>query len=110
MVVGSTLNDVLSVAPPSAQQLQEEAKAASSAKESLSQQKVGHFHVKNIVLWMYLHLFLWNIMLDLTRWYICKMKIVQLVRSKNVSLQLMKSIFTYISIHIHIFAIKQTKQ
>ncbi|XP_064609055.1 ubiquitin domain-containing protein UBFD1-like isoform X2 [Liolophura sinensis] len=39
MVVGSTLNDVLSVAPPSAQQLQEEAKAASSVKESLSQQK-----------------------------------------------------------------------
>ena len=39
MVVGSTMNDVLSVSAPTAKEIQEEAKAASS-KEPLSQQKV----------------------------------------------------------------------
>lgn len=40
MVVGSTLNDVLSVTKPSPQELQETAKATAAAKEPLSQQKV----------------------------------------------------------------------
>lgn len=40
MVVGSTLNDVLSVSKPSPQELQETAKATVAAKEPLSQQKV----------------------------------------------------------------------
>lgn len=39
MVVGSTLNDVLSVTKPSPQELQETAKATAAAKEPLSQQK-----------------------------------------------------------------------
>ena len=39
MVVGSTMNDVLSVNAPNLKEIQEEAKAASS-KEPLSQQKV----------------------------------------------------------------------
>lgn len=40
MVVGSTLNDVLSVSKPSPQELQEAAKASAATKEPLSQQKV----------------------------------------------------------------------
>lgn len=40
MVVGSTLNDVLSVTKPSPQELQETTKATAAAKEPLSQQKV----------------------------------------------------------------------
>ncbi|XP_048762513.1 ubiquitin domain-containing protein UBFD1-like isoform X2 [Ostrea edulis] len=39
MVVGSTLNDVLSVSKPSPQELQEAAKASAATKEPLSQQK-----------------------------------------------------------------------
>ena len=40
MVVGSTMNDVLSVNAPNLKEIQEETKAASS-KEPLSQQKVS---------------------------------------------------------------------
>ena len=40
MVVGSTMNDVLSVNAPNLKEIQEESKAASS-KEPLSQQKVN---------------------------------------------------------------------
>ena len=40
MVVGSTLNDVLSVSKPSPKELQEESKASTASKEPLSTQKV----------------------------------------------------------------------
>lgn len=42
MVVGSTLNDVLSVSKPSPQELQEATKSTAAAKEPLSQLKVRH--------------------------------------------------------------------
>ena len=47
MVVGSTLNDVLSVTAPTEQEMKEAAKTTST-KEPLSQQKVSHGQVLDL--------------------------------------------------------------
>ena len=49
MVVGSTLNDVLSVTAPTEQEMKEAAKTTST-KEPLSQQKVSHGQVLDLSL------------------------------------------------------------